>query len=371
MVQRHQAIGSASATLRDSSPAKVGSGARRATIADVARVAGVSKAAVSFAFNMPERLNSDTATRIRAIASELDYRPHPVARMLSTGRTRTIGILTPQALSLMFENPFFAAFNAGAARAAEASGYALQFVSPLHGSLAGAMNRATVDGVVAIGLSQRHPEVEEIRRAGVPMVMVDSKAMPSQLSVEVDDEGGARLAAEHLAQLGHRDILVVAVESPDHWDVNDPEGVTARRLRGYRAALGEAGVDLPEAAVVNAQSTIPGGSDAFLLARGAGRRPTAVLAMSDAIAVGVMRAAREIGLSVPGDLSVVGFDDVDLARYADPALTTVHQPIGSKGARAVELLLASLAGEPAGDDDTPLKTHLVVRASTARVAEAK
>ena len=169
----------------------------RPRIADVARVAGVSKTAVSFAFNSPDRLSSETASRIRVVAEELGYTPHPVARMLSQRQTLTIGVLTPQALSVVFSNPFFGAFTEGVAAVAEESGYALHFISPLHGSLAHALNRATVDGVVAIGLSDEHPEVEQIRRAGVPIVVVDSTALPDHPSIEIDDVGGARAAAEH------------------------------------------------------------------------------------------------------------------------------------------------------------------------------
>jgi len=149
----------------------------RPRIADVAREAGVSKTAVSFAFNSPDRLAPDTAERILGVADQLGYRPHPVARMLSQGETLTIGIVTPQALSVIFSNPFFGAFSEGVALAAEESGYALVFISPLHGSLAGAMRRATVDGVVAIGLSEDHPEVEQIRRAGVPTINFNSSAI--------------------------------------------------------------------------------------------------------------------------------------------------------------------------------------------------
>src|SRR6185369_17083328 len=218
----------------------------RPRIADVARVAGVSKTAVSFAFNSPDRLSTETASRIRVVAEQLGYTPHPVARMLSQRETRTIGVLTPQALSVIFSNPFFAAFSEGVAVAAEESGYALYFISPLHGSLARAMSRATVDGVVAIGLSDDHPEVEQIRRAGVPIVMVDSTALPGLGSVEIDDVGGARAAAEHLIALGHRDVLVIGVEPPAPSQAMDPDGVTSRRLRGYREAFAGVGVRIPD-----------------------------------------------------------------------------------------------------------------------------
>lgn len=345
-------------------PLHVDQAIRRPNIADVAEAAGVSKTTVSFAFNQPNRLAPETALRIRRLADELGYRPNPVARMLTQRRTRTIGVLTPQALAVIFENPFFSTFSAGVAGAAEAAGYALHFISPLNGSLAGAVNRATVDGVVAIGLSAHHPEVEEIRRAGLPMVLVDSTALPDQDSVEVDDEGGARIAAEHLLALGHRSFVVLSIEPSDRGVGDEPDSVPARRLRGYRAALAAAGVSLPDEAVLTSEATVPGGAAAFAETWDAGQRPTAVVAMSDAIAVGAMRAARERGLSVPADLSVVGFDDVDLARFADPALTTIHQPIRRKGEYAVERLLALLEGTGSSGPAEILATRLVVRAST-------
>ncbi len=110
--------------------------------------------------------------------------------MLTQRQTHTLGVLTPQALSVIFSNPFFGAFSEGVGLAAEEAGYALHFISPLHGSLARALARATVDGVVVIGLAAGHPEVEQIRAAGVPLVMVDSSALPDQPCIEIDDEGG-------------------------------------------------------------------------------------------------------------------------------------------------------------------------------------
>jgi len=326
--------------------------------------AGVSKTAVSFAFNQPARLAPETASRIRTVADSLGYRPHPVARMLTLGRTRTIGILTPQALAIVFENPYFGTFNAGVAAAAENAGYGLTFISPVQGSLARAIGRATVDGVVAVGLSADHPEVEQIRRAGLPMVLVDSTALPDQPSIEVDDEGGARQAAEHLIGLGHRAFVILSIAPPERAGGEDPDGVPARRLRGYRQALAAAGIAIDDEAILTSDATTAGGAVSFAEAWDAGRRPTAVLAMSDATAVGAMHAARERGLRVPADVSVVGFDDVDLARYADPALTTIHQPIARKGEQAVHLLLSILGGDSAAQPNEPLATRLVARAST-------
>jgi alanine racemase len=341
----------------------------RPRIADVAAQAGVSKTAVSFAFNSPERLAPDTVLRIREVADELGYTPHPVARMLSQGQTLTIGVLTPQALSVIFSNPFFGALSEGVARAAEEQGYALHFISPVHGSLARALNRATVDGVVAIGLSGDHPEVEQIRRAGVPIVLVDSTALPEHPSIEIDDVGGARSAAEHLIGLGHRDVVVIGVEPPAPSSVMDPDGVTSRRLRGYREAFREVGVEIPDERVVVGPASIEGGVAALHRAWQDGFRPTAVLAMSDAMAIGAMRALRDLRLAVPRDVSVVGFDDIDLAPHVDPPLTTVHQPIRRKGEEAVHLLLTVIHGRShAKPEHRRLETRLIVRGSTGPVA---
>lgn len=344
----------------------------RPRIADVAREAGVSKTAVSFAFNSPERLSPDTATRIREVADTLGYRPHPVARMLTQRRTRTLGVLTPQALSVVFANPFFATFSEGVAAVAEEAGYGLLFVSPLYGSLARAVGRATVDGFVAIGLSEEHPEVGQIRTAGLPIVLVDSAAFPGHAAVDTDDEGGARAAAVHLLALGHRDFLVIGVEPPTPGVLADVGGVVGRRLVGYRGALAEAGIDLPDERVVVGPATVDGGAGCLTSAWEDGFRPTAVLAMSDAMAIGAMSALVRLGLAVPGDISVVGFDDIELARHVHPPLTTVRQPVRRKGEEACRLLLQAIEQqEVARPDHRRLETRLIVRASSGPAPERR
>jgi DNA-binding LacI/PurR family transcriptional regulator len=361
---------------------------RRTTIADVAKAASVSKAAVSFAFNAPERLNAETASRIRAIAAELHYRPDPVARMLTARRTETIGILTPQGLDVVFPNPYFGSFTAGVATAAESAGYSLQFISPVRGSLIRAVHQATVDGFIAYGLSSDHPEIDQVRRSGIPFVLVDSTALPEELSVSVDDEIGARSAADYLIELGHRSFAILAFEPPLHgtsdkapapghaggngsparnWSTADD--ASARRMRGYMAALADAGIDIPDRAIASVPSTLEAGATAFRRLYDDGLRPTAVLAMSDALAIGLIRAARDLGIHVPADVSVVGFDDIDVAAFTDPPLTTVHQPGRSKGEAAMRILLSRLEGGDAHDSPHwRLETRLIVRGSTGPVA---
>jgi alanine racemase len=340
---------------------------RRVTIADVAEKAGVSKTAVSFAFNNPDRLNTATASRILDIAHELGYRPDPVARMLTQRRTGSIGVLTPQDLSVIFTNPFFGSFSAGIAAVAEEHGYGLHFISPLHGSLSRAIHRATVDGVVAIGLTDDHPEIDEIRRAGLPMVLVDSDTTGELASVDVDDEAGAAMAASHLLELGHRDIAILAIEGPRdtrHGESN----VVGRRLRGYRTTLEAAGIEVPADELVVGPASILGGRRAFRELWATGRRPTGVLAMSDAMAIGVIAELHDLGIAIPETVSVVGFDDIELAESTNPPLTTVHQPVRGKGETAVRLLLAVTEGRDASPGHRRLETRLVVRSSTGPVA---
>ncbi len=341
---------------------------QRARIADVARHAGVSKAAVSFAFNSPERLNAVTAERIRQVAATLGYRPHPVARMLTAGSTATIGILSPQALAQVFANPFFPLFAEGVATVTEDRGFGVLFISPLHGSLERALARATVDGVIVIGLDERHPEMESVRRAALSVVLVDTAAWPEHSAIEIDDTAGALAAARHLLELGHRDVLVLSMEPPELQD--DSASVMGRRMRGYRMALEEYNVALDSGQVIVGPATFEGGEAALLRAWEDGLRPTGILAMSDAAAAGVLQAARHLGLRVPDDLSVVGFDDLPLTRFTDPPLTTVHQPVRRKGEEAARMLLAALGPGSVAAEHRILETRLVVRRSTAPPAAA-
>ena len=340
-------------------------------IADVAREAGVSKTAVSFAFNSPDRLSAETAAHIRDVADDLGYRPRPVARAHAGRNTMAIGLLTPQALSAVLANPFYAELCSGVAAQTDQAGYGLLFLSPLHGSLMWAISHATVDGFVTVGLSEDHPEVEQIRRSGLPMVLVDGVALPEHGSVESNDDVGARSAARHLVALGHRDFVVIGMEaaimpsllesSPGPTDT-----VVGRRLAGYRQGLELGGVKLRDDRFVVGQASFDGGVASFRRIWEDGLRPTAVLVMSDVMAIGVLWAAREVGLRVPEDLSIVGFDDVDVAKHSNPPLTTVHQPIRQKGQESTRILLRMIANP---DLERPehkvLETRLIIRGSTA------
>ena len=335
----------------------------RVTIADVASAAGVSKTAVSFAFNNPKRLGHATLERVLGVAEDLGYMPHPAARALSMRRSGTIGLLIPQRLSTVFANPFVSELIQGLGEQCEEHDLTLLLVPPLDGSLEGPIRQASVDGFISLGLSPDDRALEVLDRLGIPTVLVDSDGSPAHPAINIDDEGGAEAAARHLLQLGHRQFAILVLP-PARAQVNSTPTAT-RRLNGYRRALDSAGA--PKPVTVVAGISVAAGARAFDSLPKVKDRPTGVLAMSDMAAIGVMSAAQAAGLRVPEDLSVVGFDDVPASAWTNPPLTTVRQPIVEKGRLAARLLIQRMKGMKV-ESPAPLSTSLVVRKSTSRLA---
>ncbi len=336
----------------------------RVTIKDVAERAGVSKTAVSFAFNDPSRLPEATVQKILEVAKELGYVPHPIARSLTLGRTGVLGLLLPQDIPTILENPFFIQFTRGIGRVCDEEGLSLLLVPPVEGSMLKAVNGAIVDGFVVLGLEPQDPVVNILRRRHVPFVMVDSEPLDGVPCINIEDYEGARAAMVHAINQGHRRIAIVAFESGKEGRWREYAGTLRWRLAGYLEALAAVGLSLdhPEIQLLECENSLEGGAEAFRRLWQAPSRPTVVLAMSDVIALGVIDAAREQGLVLPKDLSVIGYDDIPEAQRASPPLTTVRQPIVDKGEQAAELLVKTLRGESAGECRT-LPTELIVRAS--------
>ncbi len=337
---------------------------KKVRIADVARVAGVSATAVSFAFNSPHRLNEQTVKRILNIADQLGYSPNPYARALLAKSVGVIGILTPQSLPSVFANPFFAAFHEGVGSVCEENSLALMVISPAIGSLAEASARAPVDGLIVVGLNESHPEIELLRRRKMPFVIVDGDATDSP-SVNVDDQHGAWMAADYLLAQGHRNIHCLTFEldfSKAHRE--KVYGVGQRRLEGYKRAFADHSVAWDDTYLTPTSASITAGAEAFrAIWREANQRPTALAAVADIIAIGALQEAASAGVRVPDDLAIIGFDDIPQAKWTQPPLTTVHQPTMEKGEIAAQLLLSLIAGEPLSEAQVILPTELVIRQS--------
>jgi alanine racemase len=342
----------------------MGGSVSRVNIADVAIAAGVSKTAVSFAFNNPEKLGQATLERVLGVAQDLGYTPHPAARALSMRRSGTIGLLIPQRLSTVFANPFLAELIQGLGELCEEHDLTMLLVPPLDGSLEGAIRQASVDGFISLGLGPDDRALDMLDRIGIPTVLVDSEGSPTHPAVNVDDAGGAEAAARHLLDLGHRDLAIIVLP-PTRSQVGFTT-TAARRLAGYRTAL--AGFGAPTPHIVTAGISMAAGARAFETLPKGRHRPTALLAMSDVTAIGLMSAAQSAGMRVPEDLSVVGYDDLPMSSWTNPSLTTVHQPIVDKGRIAARLLIQRMQGK-AVESPRPLSTRLVVRHSTARAKE--
>ena len=353
---------------------------RRATLKDVAAEVGVSPATVSNAYNRPEQLSEGLRVKIMEAARGLGYPgPDPTARGLRRGSVGAIGVLYADRLSYAFADPAAVLFFEGVSRMAEEAGLALLLVP---GSISGrhdpeAVKGAAVDGFVVYCMAEEDRMIGAVRERGLPAVYVDDppKGSAGDLPiVRVDDENGARAAAEHLVGLGHRRIAVVTFELAPHpagglADLRRQEQTSFRptrlRLDGYKKVLGAAGVRWEDVPVYECPENVPAeGAEAARFLLSMDPRPTALLATSDQLAFGVIETAKGMALSVPGDVSVVGFDDVPEAARSDPPLTTVHQDHVQKGLLAGRMLVARLEGE---EPEAPamLPTRLVERATTA------
>lgn len=337
----------------------------KVTIAEIAQQAGVSKTAVSFAFNKPERLSEATRTHILKIAEELGYAPHPIASNLKTGRTGCIGLLLPQPISIVARNPHNFAFIEGIGEVCHQEGLSLMLVPPLSGNLRRAIVRAAVDGFLTMGLRPFGKTMEVLHQRDAPFVMVDSEALEGIPCVNIDDYGGFYAGMNHLLAGGHRHILILGILSDRAGNFREYVGSLRRRIEGAIDALAGFGLELDGQAVrlVECPVDIESGETAFLMAWQSGFRPTAVLAMGDVLAIGALRAARQLGLSIPSDLSVVGFDDIAACQWMQPRLTSVRQPIVEKGEVAARLLLERIE-DPNHARHHVLAVQLIERDST-------
>jgi DNA-binding LacI/PurR family transcriptional regulator len=343
------------------------------TLQTLADRLGVSRTTASNAFNRPDQLNPALREKVLALAAELGYAgPDPAGRVLRSGRAGAIGVLLTEQLSYAFGDPAAVATLRGLALEAEQVGVSLSLLpAPLtDGSAdAEAVRHALVDACFVYALPAGHPSVTAARERRLPLVVCDTPRISGVPFVSVDDRAGARAAAQHVLDLGHRRLAVVSLRMRDdgHSGFADADRrcdpayrVTAERMAGYEEALAGAGIDLADVPVyevdVNLRSLAREAAPALLE-----REPTAILGMSDEIALGIVDGAHAAGVEVPRDLSVVGFDD---APPAEPrGLTTVRQPLVEKGRTAGRMLLEAIGGETPAD--VLLPTELVVRASTA------
>ncbi len=341
----------------------------KVTLQSIADRVGVSRMTVSNAFSRPDQLSSDLRSRILEAADQLGYvGPDPAARALARGRTGSIGLLLTDELAEAFQDAVATEFMSAVATALTQEGMALTLLtsSDAVGAPSGHVPSRDVamDGAIVYICDPASPDIAWLERRGVPVVSVDRDPSPNAPSVNVDDRGGARAAAQHVVDLGHTRVGILTLDKTFEVDGVPKANTPARdRMLGWNDALEAAGIE-PVVRSPRYRSWLSVDEDARgLLDRP--DRPTAILCFSDLIAVQTIQVAASLGLRVPQDLSVVGFDDSRRATESRPQLTTVHQDVASKGQEAVRALMAVMGDNPPQAERILLPTSLVVRDSTA------
>ena len=334
-------------------------------LADVARAAGVGTSIASRVLNGDPTVSirPETRKRIVAAARELDYRPNAFARGLKLARTMTLGMVIPN-----LPYPVNADIIRGAERQAAAAGYVMLLADAEEFLQTGEAYRRLllerrVDGLLIASASTSESFLEDLASRRLPFVLVNRRVPHVGPCVSVDDAAGMRLAVEHLLGLGHQRVGHIA--GPQDADT------ARRRLAGFRAGLGGAGVALRPELIVEAPFDEEGGYRAMERLLALDAPPTAVAVWSLATAVGALAAAKRAGVRVPGDLSLVAFHDAPIAAYLDPPLTTVRMPLREMAERSVDCLLRLVAGQEAASIVVRTPPELVERGSTAPLRSSR
>ncbi|HSM33056.1 MAG TPA: LacI family DNA-binding transcriptional regulator [Anaerolineae bacterium] len=330
----------------------------RPTIFDVARVSGVSYSTVSRVVNGHAYVRESTRQRVQAAMAELGYVAHVTARALASGRTQAVGLLAQE-----IDNPFFSVVIKGIDQEVSVAGYDLLLCTThsrreKEAEYVARLSHGMVDGLLIV-LPTRLPEyVEHLRAEQYPFVLIDHDSdAPGCNVINAANRDGTRAGIAYLIELGHRRIGFISGR-PD-------VGATHERFAGYQAALLEAGIPLDDRLVVEGDFLESRGYTAAADLLSLAQPPTAIFTSSDVAAFGVLGAARDAGLQVPRDLSVLGFDDIEEASYRGAALSTIRQPLREMGRVAVQRLMSLLADPSQPAIRTVMETELVVRQTTA------
>jgi DNA-binding LacI/PurR family transcriptional regulator len=353
----------------------------RVTLKSLAQQLGVSAMTVSNAFNRPEELSADLRQHILSTAASAGYHgPRPSGRMLRTGLAGAIALFNPDPIPHLFEDTNASAFMAGISEICAKHQYGLTVLPPVQDiSRITAIDKVAVDGFILYAIPDHSSIIKRVLGRQLPTVTVDMGKLPGIAAVGIDDRDAARKIADHVLELGHRKVAILSLEMlPDGFsglvDCDRVKrcraSVTQQRLLGYADGLNAVGIDLATVPIyeirINDDAEASYWSRRFLERKR--RRPTAIFSMSDRMACGALRAAAELGLSVPKDLSIIGFDDIPQAAGSTPALTTVRQPSRVKGQMAAALVAGDL---PYSTEFQELSTELIVRQSVAAAPTSK
>jgi len=327
------------------------------TIYDIAKAVGVTQTTVANALAGRGNVSEATRKRILQCAQDMGYRPNVLARGLAKGKTSTLGFLLPT-----IANPFYAEIAEEIERIAHAHDYQLLLCNTHHDYALGRQNLERlvsrwVDGIIVMGSSMDLADLDRQFQDGLPIVLCnwqENEPSPGIPQVKVDFYLAGELAAHHLLSLGHRQIAII---------VDEPQQTT--RCEGFRSALLSAGITLQDEMIQPGHSTIESGHAAARKLLTSPHRPTAIFATNDWMAIGALEAAREEGLRVPEDLSIIGLDNVIVGAHISPPLTTIAIPKHQLAKEATELLMRQIDGKRDEIQSILIPPALLVRRSTA------
>ena len=328
-----------------------------ATIREVAESAGVSYATVSHVINNTRVVSEETRERVLAAMTELNYRPNALARSLRQGKTNTIGLVLPDSA-----NPFFAEISRSIEDEAFRKGYSVflcntELDTQRELFYVDVLSKKQVDGIIFVAAGDQADSLDFLLRQGMSVVMIDRDLPQVEVdAVLTDHQLGGLLATRHLIELGHKRIACIA----------GPSSITpsAERITGYRRALEEANLPCDETLILRGDYHAQSGMEITHSILKMDPRPTAIFTLNDLMALGALRAAAEAGCSIPKDLAVVGYDDLELARFTNPPLTTIAQPKKEIGTQAVSLLVDRLSQKSRPPRRLVLPPVLIIRRST-------
>ena len=319
----------------------------RPTIKELAEQAGVSKTAVSFAFNSPERISKETYARIMAIAKELGYVPDPVARGLARRKTQCIGILLPQSIASVFQNPYITELLRGVGEVCEKEKFSILVLSPLEGIFTHAVYNAVVDGVIILGAASASAVQQVCRQRGLAYVTVDAGFSGDCINIGIDEEEASYQLARILLDAGHRRLCVCTLQPLSETLESSGSSETIRhRRQGIQRALDECGAG-GEVQYLEVGAACESALAAARSILSQDQRPTGIFCMADVHAYGFYEAARELGLAIPRELSVVTFDNLPQSQLLHPRPTAVDQPGFQKGWLAATELFKLLEADEA------------------------
>jgi DNA-binding LacI/PurR family transcriptional regulator len=336
------------------------------TIKDVAKKAGVSPSTVSRVISGNSRISEETRKKVLTIMDELGYHPNMNARSLVVRSTETIGMIMPRSAENVFQNPFFPEVIRGISAAAQENAYSILLSAgrddeEVQRAVTKMVQGRQVDGVILLNSRIRDPIIRYLREQDFPFIVIGRPVEKNAAYVDNDNMEAAKKATSYLIQKGHRSIAFLG-GSPEYM-------VTKDRLDGYRKALAEAGIPLNPDYILHGEFLEEGGYEAVKQLLIKGKQPTAFVVTDDLMAFGVIGALAEVGMRVPDDVSIISFNNVPLARFSSPPLTSVDIGIYQLGYQAAQKLIEQIRNPSIASSNTLIATRIIERQSVKQIAE--